>query len=181
MRIDLSTLTEEQVAIFDAGYKAGYVAEPVRPDNFAPPEERFFFNIQITDGCWYWLGAKSKKGYGSIGVNRKKQYAHRYSYFLAYGEYPTPIGRHICDNPSCVRPNHIIPGTHADNIQDTFERGRRPFGEDVTSAKFTNTQIREIKRLLGEGIGMTAISRMFSCPLSNVASIKYGRTYKQIN
>lgn len=34
------------------------------------------------------------------------------------------VARHTCDNPRCINPEHIIPGTHADNNRDRAERGR---------------------------------------------------------
>lgn len=44
------------------------------------------------------------------------------------------VVRHTCDNPRCINPNHLIPGTKADNNRDRAERGR--------SAKFVPSKWR---------------------------------------
>jgi hypothetical protein len=34
------------------------------------------------------------------------------------------VVRHTCDNPRCINPEHLIPGTPADNNKDRAVRGR---------------------------------------------------------
>lgn len=79
------------------------------------------------DDCWEWTGAKtSNGGYGQLTLPKHNvQRAHRLSYFLANGYLDTKLFiRHKCDNPSCVNPNHLVEGTHQDNMNDMVERGR---------------------------------------------------------
>jgi hypothetical protein len=91
-----------------------------------PLAQRFWVKVQITDGCWIWLAGKSK-GYGVIGLGGKGNpaYAHRVSWELHYG----PIQKHMdvlhrCDNPPCVRPDHLFLGTQGDNNRDRHAKGR---------------------------------------------------------
>lgn len=116
--------------------------------------ERFWSKVDKTAGygpngdCWVWTAHKDAFGYGSF--NRRGysgRTAHRASYELNTG--PIPEGmviRHKCDNPSCVRPDHLDIGTHQDNSDDQVSRGRQraPRGTKHHSNRLTEDQARAI-------------------------------------
>lgn len=67
--------------------------------------------------CWIWLGYKNDRGYGRTYFNGKfSQGAHRVSYILHLGEIPKELDlHHICNLPSCINPDHLVPVTRAYN------------------------------------------------------------------
>ena len=102
-----------------------------------PLRDRFFARVDTSagrDACWPWMGAtraeqgKRKRNvgrYGKMGYKGKTWYTHRLSFYLHYGyepQRPQQI-RHLCGNPSCCNPRHLMAGTASENIQDAVRAG----------------------------------------------------------
>lgn len=90
------------------------------------PLRRFFEHLKFIPGrtCWVWDGCSSS-GYGTLQINRKAVYAHRFSYAQFNG--PIPDGMlvcHSCDCRDCVSPEHLFLGDDATNTQDCIRKGR---------------------------------------------------------
>lgn len=92
-----------------------------------PIEDRIWKFVQKTDGCWEWNGRRNDRGYGLFAVTHAAaRRAHRVIWELVNG--PIPSGMvvcHRCDNPPCVRPDHLFLGTQADNMRDMQAKGRK--------------------------------------------------------
>jgi hypothetical protein len=96
-----------------------------------PFPERFWAKVGKTESCWLWTGSRLGRGYGMFRHNGKTVKAHRIAWELEYG--PVPQGLyvlHTCDNPPCVRPEHLFLGTQFANMRDMVSKGRcRPQGQ----------------------------------------------------
>ena len=76
-------------------------------------------------GCWIWMAACYRSGYGEISFMGRARPAHRVSWIIHNG--PIPDGLcvcHRCDVRQCVNPAHLFLGTKQDNTLDMHAKGR---------------------------------------------------------
>ena len=79
--------------------------------------------------CIDWIGPSFVNRWGTkMGRVRwsglPSTVASRVAYWIVHGDPLPPEVRHTCDRPICVNPDHLVPGTHADNMRDMRDRGR---------------------------------------------------------
>lgn len=139
----------------------------------APLAERFWRHVVKGDGCWEWRAATNPSGYGTFGLDRDRMMpAHRFSWDLHFGQIPDGLYVcHHCDNPPCVRPDHLFLGTALANTQDMDRKGRRVAkgapGERNHNARLTEDDVRAIRsrRAAGETCRSLAADFGVSPPL----------------
>ena len=108
--------------------------------------EAFMSRIMKTDKCWIWTAGKSAAGYGMLVINYKRTYAHRYAFELFRGPIPDgAVLMHSCDNPACVNPWHLTPGSQLENMKDAVSKRRVRHGEGHHAAKLTTEQVEAIR------------------------------------
>lgn len=117
--------------------------------------ERFMSKVKKTVDCWEWTAARFKTGYGAFGIGRTVHYAHRVAWRLFFGEIPSGgVIRHHCDNPRCVRPDHLAIGSKADNSGDMArrERGTQRFSLDVVRDVMRRSVAGESQRRIAKSL-----------------------------
>jgi len=131
--------------------------------------------------CIEWTGGKDRRGYGIADFKGKSIRAHR----LAYAAYVGPIPEglfvmHKCDNPSCINPQHLMTGTHEDNMRDMMEKGRKPVGESVVTSKLTTADVVQIIELMESGYGHLKTAKLFGVGIACVSRIRNGTAWKHV-
>lgn len=153
--------------------------------------DRFWAKVRKGPECWQWTGwcHKSSKThrrlpYGKFKIRGKTCLAHKLSYELAFGPIPSgKVVRHTCDNPKCVRPDHLKLGTLSDNMQDMMRRGRGngqiPGGTDHPSARLTEDEVRTIRES-SDSSTQAELAKEFGVSSSTISGIIRGRIWKHV-
>jgi hypothetical protein len=145
-----------------------------------PIDELFWRYVKkgSPDECWEWTGTFHKDGYGSFKAKgRKHSLASKVAYELTYGTVPPKsVVRHICHNPPCCNPRHLVVGTQKENMMDRLDLYK---GKYHPSA-FDPDIIRTMRALYQTGISQTEIGRMYGISHKQVHKIVHRQRYKHV-
>lgn len=152
------------------------------------PQERFWQQVKKVKGeksCWLWAGDTSPDGYGKFSLFRDEKWhslrSHRYVYEITYGTIPVDLlVLHECDNPICVRPDHLFLGTQQDNIADKVTKRRQARGEKMATAKLTASQVQMIRSGARMGLTLTEIAKVYRVSIETISAICRYRTWKHV-
>jgi hypothetical protein len=164
--------------------------------------ERFWYKVSFIDKsgeCWEWPGFTDRHGYGLVSRVRDGSSstitASRFMWELTHCQVPEGFEVcHRCDNPPCVRPDHLFLGTHADNIHDAQSKGRIPTarppiraahhgssGENSRFAKLTGEAVRQLRATYAAGDrNMSQLASDYGLNISNVSRIIQRKQYRNV-
>jgi len=156
-----------------------------------PLEVRFWGKVSKTSTCWNWIGGADPYGRGRIYVEGRLMPASHVVYIMAYKRIPH--GKyilHTCDNPACVRPSHLFPGTQRDNIRDMISKGRAPHPSKPRIAHIKHAQHRRNKlqpnqvyeiRELGQTTSQCKLANQFNVSASTISYIIRLKRWRHLN
>lgn len=164
------------------------------PDFTDRDVRRFWAFVQKGDECWTWQGGTGgDNDYGLFTFDGHSYKAHRCMWKLAHGEPGEMRVLHHCDNPICVRPDHLFLGTLADNARDAVSKGRhrgvknlgdkkaqaKP-GEQHHNAKLTEQQVLDARRRHAAGESALAMCEEFGVNPRTLSRAIKGATWKHL-
>lgn len=153
--------------------------------------------------CWVWKAARrGRDEYGYFRFGREAA-AHRVSWILANGPIPenAPCVLHRCDNPACVRPDHLWVGTKRQNNADMVQKGRAvtpppgkgrapgsvnkgcgiPKGEQRPRARLTDALVRETRTRHSSDESMASIAREFDVSRGLIWKIIHRKRWNHVS
>ena len=160
--------------------------EPTIADWTSLPR-RFWSKVDRSGDCWVWTGAR-RRGYGRFRVgsridgSRTLVRATHVAWELTNG--PVPDGLfvcHRCDNPPCVRPDHLFLGTALDNARDMIAKGRARHpsmaGERCGHNKLTAAAVADIRARHAAGEVQKRLAEEYGVSRATVCYIVNGRLW----
>lgn len=160
--------------------------------------------IAGAEQCWVWTGgvARGRGGYGKFSITaptgeypkQRHVRAHRMSWeFSNHALHSDVYLLHSCDNPACVNPAHLRPGTAKDNYDDARSRARNTAkgragyrapvprrGEQHHNATLTDDKVIELRRLFAGGMSVAVIAKAHNIKASIVHSVVRGVSWRHI-
>lgn len=176
------------------------LTKSIQKVNLHPDYERVFAKyttLRPEIGCWEWEGKKNKQRYGTACAGGKRIFAHRLSWALHNGECPADrCVAHKCDNPICVRPDHLFLATISENTGDMWLKGRgitpdpscnylkkdpsKAYGSKNCKAKLTDAQVIEMRERHAAGESAISLAEHFKVNKTTAQRIVYGHLWKHL-
>lgn len=121
--------------------------------------------------CWCFTGSTDDDGYGVMRrTDFPPQRVHRVVLAATLGRKlkPSDQALHRCDNPPCVRPDHLFLGTATDNVADRQAKRR-------SSHSISDETVALLRKMyVPRRVGTYVLSRMFHIAPSHVWRIVNG-------
>lgn len=141
----------------------------------SPPRSPEYILTRISpepmSGCWIWLGASDKKGYGNLRRSMRKWIAHRWFYTHFKGDIPPGMTiDHLCRNTTCVNPDHLEPVTSQINTLR---------GVGVTAKNAAKTHCKHGHEFTKENTKLVKHGR--ACRICSVETLRAWRKAKRGN
>lgn len=156
------------------------------------PQERFWEKVDTSGACWVWTAGRNEAGYGVFGWEHDDVWlAHRLAWLLYTGDDPGDLAvLHTCDNPPCVRREHLFLGTRGDNHRDMVGKGHAPWqngerwgarGRPHHMARLTESDVQALRHIATRwGVPGAELARWAKLEKSTVQKMLRRETWKHV-
>lgn len=156
-------------------------SNPLRGADISPTQEASFWSLVrlrlCATQCWEWCGETTEL-YPRFKIGTRRYTGGRVAYAIAYGYVPQEaFVCHRCDNPKCVRPDHLFLGSATENMTDKMQKGREARGERAGCVKLTEAQVAQI---LSSPKTAREVGAEFGVGKSTVNKIRSGVNWKHV-
>lgn len=150
-----------------------------------PPLERFWRSVDKSGECWTWTKCLDSAGYGQFYDGKNVVRASRYIFQVLNGQLSSDqLVCHHCDNPACVRPEHLFEGSHGDNMRDAARKGRLVYGQNKGelngSAKLTTDDVIRIRSEEWRQISSSELGRRLNVSVGLISGIRLRKWWKHV-
>lgn len=98
----------------------------IEPNPYKQNQRPIYYSVD-EKGCFNCVSHRlDRDGYGRIDRGGREWQMHRYIYTIDHQIIIPPKMEimHLCDNPSCLKPQHLEMGTHEENMRHKKLRNR---------------------------------------------------------
>lgn len=185
-------------------YIAHWLLARIYPENRGICKAFFAMSVLRKKGREYKISGRSyeesrlsfskyTKEYWEDPNNRKKQSERRKEYFKnpTNREKQSKISKNVWSNDNIRKNqsetikkvwenNEKLTKQHSDIFKKMWEDPVYKENKIKSLSKLSEEQILEIRRLLGEGVSCSVISKKFNISIAAISNIKNGKTYKWV-
>ena len=142
--------------------------------------ERFWSKVDTNGDCWTWIAGLVHDGYGRFWLNGSTYRANRVSYFIQHDIDPgEELVCHTCDNPGCVRPDHLWLGSDRDNRLDCIQKDR---DADRRGSKHGASKLTEknVEAILTSSKSQVTLAQQYGISAGIVSEIQHGKRWQHV-
>lgn len=136
--------------------------------------------------CWIWTDGTGDRGYGRFGIWQHGKTVVHAAHRVAFELEVRPLEQdecalHRCDNPPCVRPDHLFAGTVLDNNADMKQKKRHAFGEKNGHAQLTAEQVIDARsRYIFRKVTFVQLGNEYGVRPQAVRAAVNGKTWRHL-
>lgn len=149
--------------------------------------DKYYLELEACNGpCIDHKREGDANGYAIIEYKYRGRRADVYMHRAAYSEwFEIPLEtldgvviRHMCDNPRCINPWHLEPGTHKDNTQDALRRHRLRSGESNSMSVLDWDTVLMCRERYRNGESIKSLAEYAGVAYSTMSDAVKGKSWK---